>query len=194
MIYAFGIDSNLVAGNRNNLVESFVSKSERIGYIATMNVAWDFFILRILYLFIQKAREVNRLGFADDGFLVFYQLIDDGRANTRINQGQLEIFDCKRQLFLLIEDFSDDFISSCLWDSVIIQQYIFILDLIIVDAQPRIRYTCNFAVYSVLKDKVGFCAVTKSCSRSLKCFHVEMREGRWKLTKIERFRRECRWL
>jgi hypothetical protein len=114
VIYAFGIDSNLVAGNRNNLVESFVSKSERIGYIATMNVAWDFFILRILYLFIQKAREVNRLGFADDGFLVFYQLIDDGRANTRINQGQLEIFDCKRQLFLLIEDFSDDFISSCL--------------------------------------------------------------------------------
>ena len=114
MIYAFGIDSNLVAGNRDNLVESFVSKSERIGYIATMNVAWDFFILRILYLLIQKAREVNRLGFTDDGLLVFYQLIDDGRANTRVYQRQLEIFDCKRPFFLLIEDFSDDFISSCL--------------------------------------------------------------------------------
>ena len=70
MIYAFGIDSNLVAGNRDNLVESFVSKSERIGHIAAMNVALDFFILRILYLLIPKAREVYSLGFADDYLLV----------------------------------------------------------------------------------------------------------------------------
>ena len=86
-----------------------------------MNVALDFFILRILYLLIQKAREVNRLGFTDDDLLVFYQLIDDGCANARVDQGQIEIFDCKRPLFLLIENFSDDFISSCLGDSVIIQ-------------------------------------------------------------------------
>ena len=114
MIYAFGIDIYLVARNRDNLVEPLVFKSERICYITTMNVAWDFFILRILYLLIQKAREVDSLGFADDNLLVFYRLVNDGCADARVNQDQLEFFDYERPLFRFIEDFSDDFVGSCL--------------------------------------------------------------------------------
>jgi len=67
-----------------------------------MKVTWNDFVIRSFYFLIRKGIKFEGIWLTNRNLLVIDLLVENDRTDARIDQRNLEIFDCEGPTFLLI--------------------------------------------------------------------------------------------